>query len=95
MECLGAGGASFSTLRAYGAFLVSASMGKDGTVSPVSLASEVGGDLVFASPWEGATPVVTDGKGATIPVTPVSLGVFSFPTTAGSTYTLQGGGGGI
>ena len=84
------GPASFTTLRAYGAFLVSAAVDKGGAVSPVALASEVGGDVVFASPWGGAAPVVTDGKGAAVPVTAVSAGVYSFPTSAGSTYTITG-----
>ena len=59
------GGASFTTLRAYGAFLVSASIDSHGVVSPVSLASEVGGDVVFDSPWPDTTsdPVITDDKG--------------------------------
>ena len=87
------GGASFTTLRAYGAFLVSASVDAGGAVSPVALASEVGGDVVFAAPWGGATiPKVADGSGATVPVTTVSPGVFSFPTVAGGTYTISSGG---
>ena len=86
------GSASFTTLRAYGAFLVSASVDNVGTVSPVSLSSEVGGDLVFASPWVGGViPVVTDGKGATVPITTVSPGVYSFPTSANSTYIITSG----
>ena len=85
------GPASFSTLRAYGAFLVSASVDKDGTVSPVSLSSEVGGDCVFASAWGEAAPLVVDGDGATVPVTNVSTGVFSFAAVAGSSYTISGG----
>lgn len=85
------GGASFTTLRAYGAFLVSASVDQAGAVAPVALASEVGGQVVFASPWApGATPAVTDSKGATVPVTTVSPGVYSFPTSAGSNYTITG-----
>ena len=85
------GSASFTTLRAYGAFLVTASVDKEGTVSPVSLSSEVGGDLVFANPWPGGgIPTATDGKGATIPVTTVSPDVYSFPTSAGGTYIIKG-----
>ena len=90
-DALALGPASFSTLRAYGAFLVSASVDKGGAVSPVALISEVGGDLVFASPWGGgATPVATDGAGAAVPVTSVSPGVFSIATRAGGTYTIAG-----
>ena len=83
------GAASFSTLRAYGAFLVSASVDASGAVSAVALASEVGGDVVFASPWEGATPRVVDGSGGAVPVSPVSAGVFSFATGAGESYTIS------
>jgi hypothetical protein len=82
------GPASFTTLRAYGAFLVSASVDGGGAVSPVTLFSEVGGSLVFASPWGGGVPQVTDGKGATVPVTTVSPGMYSFPTSAGDTFTI-------
>ena len=84
------GPASFSTLRAYGAFLVSASADASGTVSEVSLASEVGGDVVFASPWGGgATPKVTDGSGNAVPVTAVSPGVFLFATNGGASYVIN------
>ena len=86
------GAASFTTLRAYGAFLVSAAVDAGGTVSPVTLASEVGGDAVFAAPWGAAAPRVADGSGAAVPVTAVSPGVFSFPTAAGGAYTISGGG---
>ena len=83
------GPAAFTTLRAYGAFLVSAAVDGAGVVSPVALASEVGGDVVLASPWAGA-PAVVDGKGAPVPVAAVSPGVYSFPTSAGGTYTITG-----
>lgn len=84
------GSASFTTLRAYGAFLVSASISGDGTVSPVALSAEVGGDVVFTSPWAGgATPTVVDGTGASVPVTPSPQGAFSFPTTPGGAYTIS------
>ena len=82
------GPAAFTTLRAYGAFLVSASVDKDGTVSPVVLTSDVGESVVFASPWGGAIPKVTDGSGASVPVSTVSAGVYSFVTRAGGAYTI-------
>ena len=44
--------ASFRTLRAVGAFLVSASCA-DGTVGSVDVTSEVGGTLRLANPWDG------------------------------------------
>jgi len=83
------GPASFTTLRAYGAFLVSASVDGGGTVAPIALSSEVGGDVVFESPWAGA-PRVVDGAGAAVQVASVSPGVFSFPTSAGGAYTISG-----
>jgi alpha-L-fucosidase 2 len=84
------GTASFTTLRAYGAFLVSASVDKNGIVSPISLSADVGGDVVFASPWVGSNiPKVSDSNGVAIPVTTVSQGVFSFATNAGTSYTIS------
>jgi alpha-L-fucosidase 2 len=87
------GAASFTTLRAYGAFLVTASIDNHDVVSPVSLVSEVGGDVVFESPWLDTTadPVVKDGKGSAVSVTSVSAGVYSFATDVGGTYTLSSG----
>ena len=82
------GAASFTTLRAYGAFLVSASVDAAGTVSTVSLHSEVGANVVFSSPWAGATPSVTTG-GTAVPVTAVTLGVFSVATVVGGDYSIS------
>ena len=83
------GAVSFTTLRAYGAFLVSAAIDASGVVSPVALSAEVGGDVVFASPWAG-TPAVVDASGAAVAVAAVSAGVFSFATVAGGAYTISG-----
>jgi hypothetical protein len=59
-------------------------------VSEVSLASEVGGDVVFATPWDnGATPKVADGSGNAVPVSAVSPGVFSFATSGGASYVIN------
>jgi hypothetical protein len=86
------GAASFTTLRAYGAFLVSGAIDASGTVAPVSLESEVGGDVCFESPWASAVaPKVTDGAGATVPTSVVSHGVYSFASKAGATYTISSG----
>ena len=82
------GRASFTTLRAYGAFLVSASVDAHGTVSAVSLASEVGGDVVFDSPWPGSAPTVVNSKGAAVSINKVSAGVYSFGTVAGVSYRV-------
>jgi hypothetical protein len=86
------GAASFSTLRAYGAFVVSSAIDASGTVAPVSLKSDVGGDAIFESPWAGtAAPKVTDGAGATVPTAVVSPGVYSFASKAGGKYLISSG----
>eukprot|EP00035_Acanthoeca_spectabilis_P023068 m.447466 g.447466 ORF g.447466 m.447466 type:complete len:1040 (+) comp19521_c0_seq1:73-3192(+) len=82
------GAASFTTLRAYGAFLVSASVDSHGTVSPVTLSSDVGEDVVFESPWPAA-PKVVDAKGASVPTTKASNNVYSFPTDVNGRYTIS------
>jgi hypothetical protein len=54
--------ARFGTLRADGAFLVSAQL-KAGEVSGVSIVSEKGRDCAVANPWPGKkAQVVRDGK---------------------------------
>merc|ERR1712070_1003704 len=80
------GAASFTTLRAYGAFLVSGAIDANGTVAPISLESEIGGDVVFESPWTGsAVPKVVP----TAPITKVSPGVYSFKTNVGGKYVIS------
>ena len=84
------GPASFTTLRSYGAFLVSSAIDESGTVAPVSVESEVGGEAVFESPWPGSTdPKVTDSRGHTVSVTKVASGVYSFDSEAGGKYTIS------
>jgi hypothetical protein len=99
------GAASFTTLRAYGAFLVSGAIDAHGIVAPVSLESEVGGAVVFDSPWHDdddhgdgtgtgtgtAHPKVIDGAGAAVPTTVVSPGVYSFASKAEGNYTISSG----
>ena len=86
------GAASFATLRAYGAFLVSGAVDASGTVAPLSLESEIGGDVVFESPWPGSSgPKVAVRGGGAIPIATVSPGVYSFPSMAGSKYTISNG----
>lgn len=56
--------ARFGTLRAVGAFLVSAEL-KAGTISGVTIASESGRDCVIVNPWPGKTiRVVRNGINA-------------------------------
>jgi hypothetical protein len=86
--------ASFTTLRAYGAFLVSASIdaATGAVASPVTVESQVGGDAAFESPWEvAAAPKVTDEAGAAVPTTVVSPGVYSFASKAGGKYSISSG----
>ena len=86
------GAASFATLRTYGAFLVSGAIDASGTVAPVSLRSEVGGDFVFESPWAGsAAPKVTNRARAAVSTIVVSPGVYSFASEAGGTYKISSG----
>ena len=60
--------------------------------APVSLLSEVGGEVVFQSPWTSlAPPKVTDRAGATVATAAVSSGVYSFASTVGGMYTISSG----
>ncbi len=85
--------ASFKTLRATGAFLVSASL-KNGTVTDVIIASEAGSNCSLLSPWGEATagaPVVTHA-GETVAVTrkpgPGQSILWRFATQAGASYKV-------
>ncbi len=95
------GPASFTTLRAYGAFVVSGAIDASGTVAPVSLEAEAGGEVVLESPWVAGSssgpPIVTEeGSGTPTPVkrvniTAVSPGVYSFASKVGGKYTISSG----
>lgn len=77
--------ARFGTLRAYGAFLVSAEI-KGGVVSGVSLHSEKGRDCVVQNPWPGKTVRVTrDGKAAET----VTGDRFTLKTSAGEVIGIN------
>ena len=78
--------ASFTRLRAKGAFLVSAAL-TGGKVGPVTLTSTAGGTVKILNPWRTGTVSVTTANGGTVSVTN-SGGVIGFPTTAGTTYTV-------
>ncbi|MHC4986297.1 MAG: glycoside hydrolase family 95-like protein, partial [Planctomycetota bacterium] len=77
---------SFKTLRAQGAFLVSAAFA-DGTCGDVTLASEKGARCRVASPWGGGFTVV-DSAGKAV-ATDDEDGIICFDTVAGETYTLS------
>jgi hypothetical protein len=78
--------ASFTRLRAKGAFLVSAALA-GGKVGPVTLTSTVGGQVRILDPWRTGGVSVTAADGSTVSATD-SGGVISFATTAGTTYTV-------
>jgi hypothetical protein len=86
----GTGPASFTTLRARGAFLVSANTSSSTGVTGIVIFSEVGARCKFLPPWEDITPVVRcDGNHVQVNATSVKgVRVWEFDTTKGATYTL-------
>ena len=83
--------ASFSTLRAVGAFLVSARVA-NGVVADVVIESERGGACTIENPWwpEHAFCVV-DGSGASVPTrqSDADPSTVTFPTTAAVWYACR------
>lgn len=76
--------AAFTTLRARGAFLVSASI-KGGRVQPVTICSERGGNCRVQNPWpERRVKVMKGSKAITLNGTEIR-----FDTEAGATYILS------
>jgi hypothetical protein len=85
-----AGDASFISLRARGAFLVSARVSTG--VTDVTIYSEVGATCRLLSPWKEMRPVVRTFSGTTVEVAAVTVkgvAVWEFKTTKGTTYTLD------
>jgi hypothetical protein len=78
--------ASFTTFRAEGAFLVSASCA-NGEVTSVEILSERGGTCRLYSPWEAGLRVQT-AAGQGVDVTPPVEGICAFETKVGETYRL-------
>ncbi|OQP55769.1 glycosyl hydrolase family 95 catalytic domain-containing protein [Niastella populi] len=77
--------ASFSKLRAYGAFLVSSSL-RNGRIELVKLQSEKGRTCVIQNPWPGKTvQCIRNGKKTAI----LSGQRFSFDTKANETIILK------
>lgn len=77
--------ASFSQLRAYGAFLVSSSI-RGGEIQKVTLFSEQGRPCVMQNPWpDRAVKLMRDGK----VVKTLRGEMFRFKTKAGETLELQ------
>ncbi len=83
--------ASFSSLRAVGAFTVSSAM-TGGVVQSASITSEKGGTLTVQNPWPGRDLIVSAVGGGTVSTTR-SAGQYTFATTASTQYVLTPSGG--
>jgi len=86
--------ASFTTLRARGAFLVSASVTTGGLVGPVTILSEKGAACTFLSPWAAATPprvtlALAGGKVDVVATIVRGVSVWRFQTTPGAAYEIN------
>jgi alpha-L-fucosidase 2 len=86
--------ASFSTLRARGAFLISASWSRGRVLDGVTLLSEGGSEVAMVNPFGGEMlPMVTDvGSRGAVSVRRRSGNVFSFATQKGNSYNISRGG---
>ena len=78
--------ASFKTLRAEGAFLVSAAW-TNGEVSAVEILSERGARCRLRDPWPGKTRIV-DRSGKEVSLACEKEGIIGFPTQVGESYQL-------
>jgi hypothetical protein len=85
------GPASFVTLRGYGAFLASASIDRNGNVSPIEISSEQGETCFLVSPWANTGVVVKNASGAAVPVKTTAEGWYSFETIVGGVYVVSEG----
>ncbi|KRC61467.1 hypothetical protein ASE14_11420 [Agromyces sp. Root81] len=83
--------ASFSRLRANGAFLVDATQDATGTATFVGVLSEQGEELSILNPWPGQKAAIfEDGKEMKATIAQNSLGdVLTVPTEAGSYYEVR------
>jgi alpha-L-fucosidase 2 len=93
--------AAFTTLRAVGAFLVSAAIDATGVVANVTITSTVGGNCSVLSPWIGAggpVPLVvtTLPGGGIVPTVPAAWpGVYTFATAQQQSYGVAPAAGGV
>jgi hypothetical protein len=78
--------ASYTTLRAEGAFLVSAGW-KDGRVTSLEIVSEKGTPCRLVTPWPGGVKVES-ASGESVPSTEWAPGISAFETKAGQTYRV-------
>lgn len=81
--------ARFHTLRAQGAFLISASAA-DGVVGDVEVMSERGGTCAMINPWNTETVSITS-SGRTFRVKTDNSGIIRFDTKPGDTYIITSG----
>ncbi len=82
--------AKFVTIRAAGAFLVSAQK-KDGVCQPITILSEKGRPCSVLNPWPGRTVAVKDDQGNQLDVLADAKPygqICTFQTEAGKTYTV-------
>jgi hypothetical protein len=79
--------AEFDSLRAFGAFLVTAARSTQ-KVTRFEIFSEKGGPCRIQNPWPGTQITVQDDRGRTIPVSAEAGGIWSFQTTAGIKYFI-------
>ena len=81
--------ASFTRLRARGAFLITASWDatKQTVVSPVTVVSEAGQEFVLVNPWDNNHSVMVQSNGTVVQMR-LQGGQLRFPTQAGRTYEI-------
>jgi hypothetical protein len=82
--------AKFVTIRAAGAFLISAQK-KDGVCQPITVVSEKGRPCSVLNPWPGRTLAVKDDQGNQLDVLADAKPygqICTFQTEAGKTYTV-------
>ena len=81
--------ANFTTLRAVGAFLVSAEVDASGHVSAITIVSEAGVPCRLLSPWEPVgVGVAVQASGKPVAVKQLGSGRYQFETVAGATYSV-------
>ena len=97
-----AGGSSFTTLRAHGAFLLSGSLSEMGVVGDITIFAEKSANFTFLTPWpaQDGLPVVRADNDVSVevvsfhpPLSEVYLEagerLFRFATQVNTSYTLS------
>ncbi len=80
--------ASFQTLRAEGAFLLSASR-KDGAVQSIEILSEAGGLFRIENPWSNSLPIVETENSPNPKIIEQEGRILALPTESGGSYLLH------